>query len=94
MRPVSNTQREHKGRKPSLYSGKKYNKIIPYYLRYSFTLIAPKGSVTQLYINFNLGDLGVALWPLVPKFVGSNPAEVVGFLRAKKSSARLHSEGK
>jgi hypothetical protein len=30
----------------------------------------------------------------VPKFVGSNPAEAVGFFRAKKSSARLPSEGK
>ena len=40
------------------------------------------------------GGLGVACWPLVPKFVGSNPAEAVGFLRAKKSSARLPSEGK
>jgi len=37
--------------------------------------------------------LGVACWPLVPKFVGSNPAEPIGFLRAKKSSARLPSEG-
>ena len=26
------------------------------------------------------GDLGVACWPLVPKFAGSNPAEPVGFL--------------
>jgi len=41
-----------------------------------------------------LGGLGVACWPLVPKFVGSNPAEAVGFLRAKKSSPRLPSEGK
>jgi len=29
-----------------------------------------------------------------PKFVGSNPAEATRFLRAKKSSARLPSEGK
>ena len=29
------------------------------------------------------GGLGVACWPLVPKFAGSNPAEAVGFLRAK-----------
>jgi len=28
--------------------------------------------------------LGVACWPLVPKFAGSNPAEAVRFLRAKK----------
>jgi hypothetical protein len=27
-------------------------------------------------------------------FAGSNPAEAVGFFRAKKSSARLPSEGK
>jgi hypothetical protein len=27
--------------------------------------------------------LEVACWPLVPKFAGSNPAEAVGFLRAK-----------
>jgi len=40
------------------------------------------------------GDVGVACWPLVPKFVGSNPAKAVGFLRAKKSSARLPLEGK
>jgi hypothetical protein len=33
-------------------------------------------------------------WPSVPKFAGSNPAEAVGFFRAKKSSARLPSEGK
>ena len=30
------------------------------------------------------GGLGVACWPLVPKFAGSNPAEAVRFLRAKK----------
>ena len=40
------------------------------------------------------GGLEVACWPLVPKFAGSNPAEAVGFLRVKKSSARLPSEGK
>jgi hypothetical protein len=40
------------------------------------------------------GGLEVACWPLVPKFVGSNPAEAVGFVRAKKSSARLPLEGK
>ena len=40
------------------------------------------------------GGLEVACWPLVPKFAGSNPGEAVGFFRAKKSSARLPSEGK
>ena len=27
-----------------------------------------------------LGGPGVACWPLVPEFAGSNPAEAVGFL--------------
>ena len=40
------------------------------------------------------GGLEVACWPLVPKFADSNPAEAVGFFRAKKPSARLPSEGK
>ena len=30
------------------------------------------------------GGLEVRCWPLVPKFAGSNPAEAVGFFRAKK----------
>jgi hypothetical protein len=49
-----------------------------------------KVSVIYIYIyEFSgFGGLGVAGWPLVPKFAGSNPAE------AKKSSARLPSEGK
>ena len=46
------------------------------------------------YSFSGFGGLGVACWPLVPKFADSNPAEAVGFLRAKKSSARLSSEGK
>ena len=29
------------------------------------------------------GGLGVACWPLVPKFAVSNPAEAVGFLGRK-----------
>jgi hypothetical protein len=45
-------------------------------------------------VKGGFGGLGVAYWPLVPKFAGSNPAEAVGFFRAKKSSARLPSEGK
>jgi hypothetical protein len=40
------------------------------------------------------GGLEDARWPPVPKFAGSNPAEAVGFFRAKKSQARLPSEGK
>ena len=45
-------------------------------------------------IQSGFGGLGVACWPLVPKFAGSNLAEAVGFFRAKKSSARLPSEEK
>ena len=45
-------------------------------------------------IKSGFGGLEVACWPLVPKFAGSNPAEAVRFFRAKKSSARLPSEGK
>ena len=45
-------------------------------------------------LTSGFSGLGVACWPLVPEFVGSNPAEAVAFLRAKKSSARLPSEGK
>jgi hypothetical protein len=30
------------------------------------------------------GDLGVACWPFVPKFAGSNPAEDFGFFKGKK----------
>jgi hypothetical protein len=33
------------------------------------------------------GGLDVACWPLIPKLAGSNPAETVGFFKAKKSSA-------
>ena len=55
----------------------------------SFTKPVKKNSRYTVYVR-----LVVACWPLVPKFAGSNPAEAVGFLRAKKSSALLHSEGK
>ena len=47
----------------------------------------------HIYYFSGFGGLGVACWPLVPKFAGSNPAEAVGFLRVKKSSALLPSEG-
>ena len=35
--------------------------------------------------DISFGGLGVACWPLVPKFAGSNPAEDVGFLGRKNS---------
>jgi hypothetical protein len=40
-------------------------------------------------LHGGFGGLRVACWPLVPKFAGSNPAEAVGFFRA-----RLPLEGK
>ena len=39
---------------------------------------------TIINTTHSFGGLGVACWPLVPKFAGSNPAEAVGFLRGKK----------
>jgi hypothetical protein len=52
-------------------------------------------SARSVYVCVSgFGGLDVAFWSLVPKFAGSNPAEAVGFFRAKKSSARLPSEGK
>jgi hypothetical protein len=47
-----------------------------------------------ILLKSGFGGLEDACWPLVPKFAGSNPAEAVGFFRAKKSPARLPSEGK
>jgi hypothetical protein len=50
------------------------------------------GSVNAVFSGF--GGLEDACRLLVSKFAGSNPAEAVGFFRAKKSPARLPSEGK
>jgi len=37
-------------------------------------------------VNYvNVSGLGVACWPLVPKFAGSNPAEAGRFLRGEKN---------
>jgi hypothetical protein len=49
---------------------------------------------TKLICQSGVGGLEVVCWPLVRKFAVSNPAEAVGFFRAKKSSACLPSEGK
>jgi hypothetical protein len=45
-------------------------------------------------VSSGFSSLGVAFWPLVPKFAGSNLAEAVRFFMAKNSSACLPSEGK
>ena len=40
--------------------------------------------LTLCCVNISgFGGLGVACWPLVSKFAGSNPAEAVGFLGRK-----------
>ena len=41
--------------------------------------------LSDVYIYSGFGGLGVACWPLVLKFAGSNPAEAIGFLRAEKN---------
>jgi hypothetical protein len=47
-----------------------------YYLAEFF--LGGKCFIQRLQSGF--GSLGVACWPLVPKFTGSNQAEAVGFL--------------
>ena len=41
--------------------------------------------ITILLCISGFGGLGVARWPLVPKFTGSNPAEAVRNFTAKKN---------
>ena len=63
-----------------------------WYMTHAVCLI--KFVFSDTYVPQGFCGLGVACWPLVPKFAGSNPAEAVGFLARKKSSARLPSERK
>jgi len=64
-------------------------------VRESNTVLCKVAFIIQsVHVKSSFGGLGVACWPLEPKFAGSNPAEAVGFLGRKKSSARLPSEGK
>ena len=44
---------------------------------------APINSILITVFLSGFGGLGVACWPLVPKFAGSNPAEAVRFLGRK-----------
>jgi hypothetical protein len=78
-------------------------KTTDYLIFWSCTTFFPDSLKYKMNVGFTLclsstasdfGGLGIACWPLVPKFARSNQAEVVGFLRAKKSSARLPSERK
>ena len=36
-------------------------------------------------VKSGFGGLGVACWPLVPKFAGSNPAEAIRFFKGEKN---------
>ena len=54
-------------------------------------MVRNKSKFTTIFIwlyagGSGFGGLGVACWPLVPKFAGSNLAEAVGILRAKNYS--------
>ena len=70
-------------------------RILPVVRKISvFYLSDGKVIFIEFQIYMVIYGLVVACWPLVPKFAGSNPAEAVGFLGAKKSSAPLPSEGK
>ena len=82
-----------------------FNNPSRHFLRAAVSLVDVTGSTTIIQKQelcttatrpalSGFGGLEVACWPLVRKFAGSNPAEAVGFFRAKKSSARLPSEGK
>ena len=78
-----------------VYNNKKEDKIVPNTDNFMlFAILHFYNFILVIDTTIGFGGLEVACWPLVPKFAGSNPAEAVGFLRAKKSSARLPSEGK
>ena len=47
---------------------------------YSKNTGAERLNLNAVQKGFGFGGLGVAYWPLVPEFAGSNPAEAVGFL--------------
>jgi hypothetical protein len=53
-----------------------------------------KKHIWNLVMESDFGGLEVACWPLEPKFLGSNPAETVGFFRAKNSKRASLREGK
>jgi hypothetical protein len=61
-----------------------------------YDCIFVSSSRVEMYTDFEttkmshsgFGSLGVACWPLVPKFVGSNPVEAIRFFRGKKILSR------
>ena len=64
------------------------------YSNFLVSILEQNSILTVTLCISGFGGLEAACWPLVPKFAGSNPAEAIGFFMAKKSSARLPSEGK
>ena len=67
---------------------------ITYTFTYFLLVVLFNQFILDITNDIGFGGLGIACWPLVPKFAGSNTALAVGFLGPKKSSARLPSEGK
>jgi hypothetical protein len=60
--------------------------VIPRYIKEKSLQLKeffPTISCTSNVLISGFGGLEVACWPLVPKFVGSNPAEAVGFFEGK-----------
>ena len=66
-----------------IYVHRERNPPTHHFIIYSYGKI--NTVLCEVLENVGFGGLGVACWPLVPKFAGSNPAEAVGFLRAKKN---------
>jgi len=60
-------------------------------LKLLFLSLSEPPAVIRAFFDSSFSEIYLCA---VPKFAGSNPAEAVGFLGRKKSSARLPSEGK
>ena len=69
-------------------------RLYTFHLEHVYEVLGLRPLYSYISTCSGFGGLEVACWPLVLKFAGSNPAEAVGFFRAKKSSAHLPSEGK
>ena len=61
----------------------KFAAYMAFHLSHSFTYFWFHFFYHCIYGCIGFGGLGVACWPLVPKFAGSNTAEAVGFLGRK-----------
>ena len=69
--------------------------VIDYNCRHTHISYSQHFLIKALYsYMIGVGGLGVACWPLVPKFAGSNPAEAVGFLGRKNPQYAFLRRGK